>query len=109
MFIAKCHNQICFFRDIENCAIPKGVTASSVINYIRNSFVVNRLNHREFEFLVACDVTRTRKEISEDVNKAGGVTLAHVSGSSKNAADEKIRDSMKRFVDTHGIIQCFIF
>jgi len=33
----------------------------------------------------------------------GGVTLAHVSGSSKNAADEKLRESMKRFVDTHGM------
>lgn len=30
------------------------------------------------------------------------MTLAHVSSNSKNAADEKLRESMKRFMDTHG-------
>lgn len=30
------------------------------------------------------------------------MTLAHVNGSSKNAADEKLRENMKKFVDTHG-------
>lgn len=28
--------------------------------------------------------------------------MAHVNGSSKNAADEKLRETMKKFVDTHG-------
>lgn len=30
------------------------------------------------------------------------VNLIHVASTSKNAADEKLRQSMRRFADTHG-------
>ncbi|KAG4075954.1 hypothetical protein HA402_003780 [Bradysia odoriphaga] len=96
------HKPVGVFWDIENCSVPKNKSPSDVIAHVRNFFVFNRLNHREYEFIVSCDVTRLRKDIPEDINKAGGVTLAHVNGSSKNAADEKLRENMKKFVDTHA-------
>lgn len=58
-------------RDIENCPIPKGKKASAVIHFVRNFFVVNRLNHREYEFLIACDITKLRKDVPDDINRAG--------------------------------------
>lgn len=30
------------------------------------------------------------------------VTVVHISATSKNAADDKLKQCMKRFVDTHG-------
>lgn len=61
------------FWDIENCPVPKNKSSSDVIAHIRNFFVINRLNHREYEFIISCDVTRLRKDIPEDINKAGTV------------------------------------
>lgn len=62
------------FWDIENCSVPKNKSPSDVIAHIRNFFVFNRLNHREYEFLISCDVTRMRKDMPDDINKAGKVT-----------------------------------
>jgi meiosis arrest female protein 1 len=59
------------FWDIENCSVPKNKSASGLIHHIRNSFIVNRLNHREYEFLVACDVSKMRKDLPDDMNRAG--------------------------------------
>lgn len=60
------------FWDLENCPVPRNKSPSDVIAYIRNFFVFNRLNHREYDFVISCDVTRLRKDIPEDINKAGG-------------------------------------
>lgn len=59
------------FWDIENCSVSKNRSPSDVIAHIRNFFVFNRLNHREYEFLISCDVTRLRKDMPDDINKAG--------------------------------------
>lgn len=69
------HKPVGVFWDIENCSVPKTKSPSEVIAHIRNFFVFNRLNHREYEFLISCDVTRLRKDIPEDINKAGKICL----------------------------------
>lgn len=72
------HKPVGVFWDIENCSVPRTKSPSDVIAHIRNFFVFNRLNHREYEFFVSCDVTRLRKDIPEDINKAGIVTTYQV-------------------------------
>jgi len=79
-------NPVGIFWDIENCSVPKNKSPSGIIAHIRTAFVLNRLNNREYEFLIACDVTRIRSDIREDINKAG---MTH--GTYKYSPDETIR------------------
>ncbi|KAI4457150.1 limkain b lkap [Holotrichia oblita] len=54
----------------------------------------------EAEFIVVCDVKKENAQVIQDLNDAQ-VNLIHVSSTSKNAADEKLRQSLRRFAETH--------
>ncbi|XP_025194845.1 meiosis regulator and mRNA stability factor 1 isoform X2 [Melanaphis sacchari] len=86
------------FWDIENCQVPKGRSAVAVAQAIRDRFFIG---YREAEFLVVCDVKKENAQVVQELNDAQ-VNLVHVTSVCKNAADEKLRLSMRRFADLHG-------
>lgn len=57
--------------------------------------------YREAEFVVVCDVTKENSRIVQELNDAQ-VNLIHVAATCKNAADEKLRQSIRRFADIHS-------
>ncbi|BET01774.1 kiaa0430 [Nesidiocoris tenuis] len=86
------------FWDIENCQVPHGKSALTIVQAVRNTFFED---YREAEFTVVCDVHKESPTIVQELNDAQ-VDLLHVISSSKNAADEKLRQAIRRFADTHG-------
>lgn len=86
------------FWDIENCQVLKGRSAVTVTQVIRDKFFNG---YREAEFIVVCDVQKESNQIMQELNDAQ-VNLIHVSGTCKNAADEKLKQSIRRFADIHG-------
>ncbi|KAL1452642.1 hypothetical protein WDU94_006853 [Cyamophila willieti] len=86
------------FWDIENCQIPRGRSALSVAQTIRDNFFDG---YREVEFVVVCDVKKENAQIIQELNDAQ-VNLIHVSSTCKNAADAKLRQSIRRFADIHA-------
>ncbi|XP_069692388.1 meiosis regulator and mRNA stability factor 1 isoform X2 [Periplaneta americana] len=86
------------FWDIENCQVPKGRSALAVAQVIRDKFFKG---YREAEFLVVCDVKKENSQVIQELNDAQ-VNLIHVASTCKNAADEKLRQSIRRFADIHG-------
>ncbi|KPM03708.1 limkain b1-like protein [Sarcoptes scabiei] len=87
------------FWDIENCSIPRGTNVSDLISRIRN--FLPRFNLIENEFLVVCDVYNINNSIVNELNNMQ-VNVIHVCSFSKNACDEKIKQMIIRFVNTHG-------
>ncbi|XP_020292238.1 meiosis arrest female protein 1 isoform X2 [Pseudomyrmex gracilis] len=86
------------FWDIENCQVPKGRSAIAVTQVIRDKFFNG---YREAEFIVVCDVQKENIQIIQELNDAQ-VNLIHVAATCKNAADEKLKQSIRRFADIHG-------
>jgi len=86
------------FWDIENCQVPKGRSAVAVAQVIRDRFFSG---YREAEFLVVCDVKKESSQVIQELNDAQ-VNLIHVASTCKNAADEKLRQTIRRFADIHG-------
>ncbi|XP_076293611.1 meiosis regulator and mRNA stability factor 1-like protein [Lasioglossum baleicum] len=86
------------FWDIENCHVPKGRSAIAATQVIRDKFFSG---YKEAEFIVVCDVRKETSQVVKELNDAQ-VNLIHVSGSCKNAADEKLKQSIRRFADIHG-------
>uniref|UniRef100_A0A8C9VKB4 Meiosis regulator and mRNA stability factor 1 n=1 Tax=Scleropages formosus TaxID=113540 RepID=A0A8C9VKB4_SCLFO len=85
------------FWDIENCSVPSGRSAGAVVQRIRNHFFQG---HREAEFICVCDISKENKEVIQELNNCQ-VTVAHINATAKNAADDKLRQSLRRFADTH--------
>ncbi|KAJ8946870.1 hypothetical protein NQ318_006780 [Aromia moschata] len=85
------------YWDIENCSVPKGKCARDVVQRIREVFLQN---YRESEFVVVCDVKKENRRIIQELHDSQ-VNLIHVSSMSKNAADEKLRQSLRRFAELH--------
>ncbi|KAL8579349.1 hypothetical protein ACOMHN_026714 [Nucella lapillus] len=85
------------FWDIENCQVPRSVSALSVVQHLRKLFFEGL---REAEFMCVCDINKESKHIIEELNN-GQVNVVHISATAKNAADDKIRQSLRRFADTH--------
>ncbi|XP_074867395.1 meiosis regulator and mRNA stability factor 1 isoform X2 [Carettochelys insculpta] len=85
------------FWDIENCSIPTGRSAIAVVQRIREKFFKG---HREAEFICVCDISKENKEVIQELNNCQ-VTVAHINATAKNAADDKLRQSLRRFADTH--------
>ncbi|XP_048869446.1 meiosis regulator and mRNA stability factor 1 isoform X2 [Brienomyrus brachyistius] len=85
------------FWDIENCSVPSGRSAVAVVQRIRTCFF---LGHREAEFICVCDISKESKEVIQELNNCQ-VTVAHINATAKNAADDKLRQSLRRFADTH--------
>uniref|UniRef100_A0A8D0BI04 Meiosis regulator and mRNA stability factor 1 n=1 Tax=Salvator merianae TaxID=96440 RepID=A0A8D0BI04_SALMN len=86
------------FWDIENCSVPCGRSAVAVVQRIREKFFKG---HREAEFICVCDISKESKEVIEELNNCQ-VTVAHINATAKNAADDKLRQSLRRFADTHA-------
>ncbi|XP_011707517.1 PREDICTED: meiosis arrest female protein 1 isoform X2 [Wasmannia auropunctata] len=86
------------FWDIENCQVPKGRSAIAVTQLIRDKFFNG---YREAEFIVVCDVQKENSQIIQELNDAQ-VNLIHVAATCKNAADEKLKQTIRRFADIHG-------
>ncbi|XP_033736360.1 meiosis regulator and mRNA stability factor 1-like isoform X2 [Pecten maximus] len=85
------------FWDIENCNVPRWKSAISIVRCIRERFFIGR---REVEFLCVCDTTKENKQVIQDLN-AAQVDVVHINATSKNAADDKLRQSLRRFTDKH--------
>lgn len=85
------------FWDIENCQVPKNRNASDVVQRIRQRFLKK---YREAEFLVVCDVKKESPDVIQQLHNSQ-VNLIHVSSTSKNAADEKLRQSLRRFAEVY--------
>ncbi|NXY88746.1 MARF1 factor, partial [Alcedo cyanopectus] len=85
------------FWDIENCSVPTGRSAVAVVQRIREKFFKG---HREAEFICVCDISKENKEVIQELNNCQ-VTVAHINATAKNAADDKLRQSLRRFADTH--------
>ncbi|XP_044289243.1 meiosis regulator and mRNA stability factor 1 isoform X4 [Varanus komodoensis] len=86
------------FWDIENCSVPSGRSAVAVVQRIREKCFKG---HREAEFICVCDISKENKEVIEELNNCQ-VTVAHINATAKNAADDKLRQSLRRFADTHA-------
>lgn len=54
-----------FYWDIENCHVPKGKSASDVVQKIREVFLEN---YRESEFVVVCDVKKETPQIIQELH-----------------------------------------
>ncbi|XP_069761769.1 meiosis regulator and mRNA stability factor 1 isoform X2 [Narcine bancroftii] len=85
------------FWDIENCSVPTGRSAMIIVQRIREQFFQG---HREAEFMCVCDISKENKEVIQELNNCQ-VTVAHINATAKNAADDKLRQSLRRFADTH--------
>ncbi|XP_013142960.1 PREDICTED: meiosis arrest female protein 1 homolog [Papilio polytes] len=92
-----CNVPIGIFWDIENCQVPRGCSAIDVVAAIRAKFLPGR---REAEFVVVCDVRKEAANRLQELNDSQ-VNLIHVCGTQKNAADEKLRQCMRRFGELH--------
>ncbi|TNN57990.1 Meiosis arrest female protein 1 [Liparis tanakae] len=85
------------FWDIENCSVPSGRSAGAVVERIRSHFFQG---HREAEFICVCDISKECKAVIQELNNCQ-VTVAHINATAKNAADDKLRQSLRRFAETH--------
>ncbi|XP_054990714.1 meiosis regulator and mRNA stability factor 1 isoform X2 [Sorex araneus] len=85
------------FWDIENCSVPTGRSATAVVQRIREKCF---RGHREAEFICVCDISKENKEVIQELNNCQ-VTVAHINATAKNAADDKLRQSLRRFANTH--------
>ncbi|XP_053493259.1 meiosis regulator and mRNA stability factor 1 isoform X2 [Ictalurus furcatus] len=85
------------FWDIENCAVPSGRSAATVVQRLRERFFQG---HREAEFICVCDISKENKAVIQELNNCQ-VTVAHINATAKNAADDKLRQSLRRFAETH--------
>ncbi|XP_054896781.1 meiosis regulator and mRNA stability factor 1 isoform X2 [Poeciliopsis prolifica] len=86
------------FWDIENCNVPSGRSAEAMVQRIRSRFFQG---HREAEFICVCDISKESKAVIQELNNCQ-VTVAHINATAKNAADDKLRQSLRRFADTHA-------
>ncbi|KAH9513099.1 Meiosis regulator and mRNA stability factor 1 [Bulinus truncatus] len=85
------------FWDIENCHVPKGKSALKIIERIRQQFFQD---FREAEFICVCDINKESESTIKDLND-GQINVVHINATAKNAADDKIRQSLRRFSDSH--------
>ncbi|XP_033107994.1 meiosis regulator and mRNA stability factor 1-like [Anneissia japonica] len=86
------------FWDIENCSVPRGRSALVLVQRIRDQFFGG---HREAEFMCVCDINKESNSVIQELNDAQ-VTVAHINATAKNAADDKLKQSLRRFADTHN-------
>ncbi|CAG2117682.1 unnamed protein product, partial [Medioppia subpectinata] len=79
--------------------VPTDRSAIQLVERIRRLCFERK--YRESEFLVVCDTYKTNPKLLNDLN-AAQVTVIHVNGMAKNAADDKLRQQIQRFVDLIG-------
>ncbi|CAG2119296.1 unnamed protein product [Medioppia subpectinata] len=93
------HLPVGVFWDIENIQVPFNRSAVQLVERIRQKCFERK--YRESEFLVVCDTHKVNDELLNDLN-AAQVTVIHVNCVAKNAADDKLRQQIQRFVDLNG-------
>ena len=86
------------FWDIEKCNVPNEKSVMAVCDLIRKQQFFQ--GHREIEFAVVCDANKESKAVLEELDKAQ-VDIIHVVSNRKNAADDKLKQIMRRFADIH--------
>ena len=59
---------LAIFWDIENCGVPRGKSAATVAQCLRERFL--NPDVREAEFLCVCDVSKESPSIISDLNDA---------------------------------------
>jgi len=64
---ARAKEPVGVFWDIENCSVPLDKSAFAVASKFRKEFIMGK---REAEFMCVCDITKERKEVMDDLNKA---------------------------------------
>ncbi len=64
---SKTKEPVGLFWDIENCSVPVNKSAFVVASKLRKEFIAGK---REAEFMCVCDITKERKEVTDDLNKA---------------------------------------
>ena len=87
------------FWDIENLQVPSKGSVHVLVERIRQ--YIQQYHYREWEFMVVCDATKIADHIVNDLNLAQ-VTVVHVASVAKNAADDKLKQLIKHFIDTIG-------
>jgi meiosis arrest female protein 1 len=85
------------FWDIENCPVPVTKSAFAFANKMKVEFFTGK---REAEFMCVCDTLKERREVIDELQKAH-VTIVHVNATAKNAADDKLRQSLRKFANTY--------
>nr|XP_039259521.1 meiosis regulator and mRNA stability factor 1-like [Styela clava] len=85
------------FWDIENCAVPTGKSSLSIVQRVRERFFAG---HKEAEFMCVCDINKESRLVIQDLNNAQ-VNVVHINATAKNAADDKLRQSIRRFAHNH--------
>ena len=55
------------FWDIENCSVPVEKSALGIATKMKQEFFRGK---REAEFMCVCDISKERKEVVDDLNKA---------------------------------------
>ncbi|XP_047143402.1 meiosis regulator and mRNA stability factor 1 isoform X2 [Hydra vulgaris] len=85
------------FWDIENCQVPKNKSALAIVKKLRDRFYPGR---KEAEFICVCDTKKEKEDVLEDLNKAQ-VNVIHINASSKNAADDKLKQQLRRFAQSY--------
>ena len=78
------------FWDIENCSVPANKSAFGVAAKMRRVFFEGK---REAEFMVVCDITKERKEVTDALNKA---QVSHVHVYNMCIAHVLMRDERKK-------------
>ncbi|OWR42532.1 putative limkain b1 [Danaus plexippus plexippus] len=85
------------FWDIENCPVPRGCSAINVVAAIRSKFLTGR---READFVVVCDVRKETPQKLQELNDAQ--VCSNTLTFKILAADEKLRQCMRRFGELHS-------
>lgn len=91
------------FWDIENCRmhfwnVPLAVQKIKHLMSLKHP----DCNNAAAEFICACDVFKFKDtKFFDQLNKVGANVL-HVNGSAKNAADDKLKESIEKFADMYG-------
>ena len=62
------------FWDIENCSVPRGKSALSLVQRIRDEFFNN---HKEVEFMCVCDIHKENKDVIHELILAQVVTVVN--------------------------------
>ena len=52
------------FWDIENCRVPRGKSALSLVQRIRDEFFTN---HKEVEFMCVCDINKENRDVIHEL------------------------------------------
>lgn len=88
------------FWDIENVPVPKGTIPTDFVKKIRR--LISDNSWLETNFFIVCDVLNFDRAGALRHLHLDGLTIIHVPLNVKNAADDKIKELLTRFVDDAG-------